>query len=76
MRLLVLVLFVGILGCNGCVPSITEAQIKRLREVYQEDTIRCRCPQGTVSKTCLPPDRIDAGDRLFEEALRRFQDAE
>ena len=71
------VLMLLAVGCAAPNPQVTRAQLERLKQVYAEDVDRCRCARGQeASGECLPPKRIEAGERLFDAALKRFDDAE
>ena len=73
MRLMLLVAALFLTACPSVGNKITKAQLERLQEVYKEDTKRCLCARGEAASNerCLPKVRIEAGERLFEEAIER-----
>jgi hypothetical protein len=65
--------FVALVGC--ATDPMGKTQLESLKKVYVEDTSAFKCEKGKAAAGgCLPAKRIEAGVRLFDEALARHVD--
>ena len=75
MRFWILLALLLAVSCTTGAPQ--RFQVERLRAVYLEDTTKAVCAPGDeLSGKCIPKARQDAGDRLFEEALKAYDSSQ